>query len=73
MERGPLVWASCSAIQTSVRNGLQALRILHGGFSILEELSKTINVGKAMGFNMKGCEKNVQSIIKGIGDTDLFK
>jgi len=56
-----------------VKNGSQTSKLARGGFSILDEISESIVVGKALGFRMKGCKKDLRAIIKGVGDNDIFK
>ncbi|GKB37028.1 retrovirus-related pol polyprotein from transposon TNT 1-94 [Tanacetum coccineum] len=43
------------------------------GFSILECFEEFINIGQAMGFGMKGCEKDYRRIIISMGDHNNFK
>ncbi|PWA36134.1 hypothetical protein CTI12_AA602910 [Artemisia annua] len=43
------------------------------GFSILERFQEFIEIGQAMGYGMKGCEKDYKRIITSMGDMDCFK
>ncbi|GJV48254.1 hypothetical protein Tco_1438466 [Tanacetum coccineum] len=43
------------------------------GFSILERFQEFISIGQAMGFSMKGCEKDYRRIITSMGDHNSFK
>ncbi|GJY20524.1 RNA-directed DNA polymerase, eukaryota, reverse transcriptase zinc-binding domain protein [Tanacetum coccineum] len=43
------------------------------GFSILERFQEFIDIGQAMGYEMKGCEKDFRRIITSLGDVDTFK
>nr|GFA26917.1 RNA-directed DNA polymerase, eukaryota, reverse transcriptase zinc-binding domain protein [Tanacetum cinerariifolium] len=43
------------------------------GFSILERFQEFIDIGQAMGYKMKGCEKDFRRIITSLGDVDTFK
>lgn len=43
------------------------------GFSILERFQEFIDIGQAMGYGMRGCEKDYSRIITGMGDLDIFK
>nr|GEV25891.1 RNA-directed DNA polymerase, eukaryota [Tanacetum cinerariifolium] len=40
------------------------------GFSILERFQEFIDIGQAMGYKMKGCEKDFRRIITSLGDVD---
>ncbi|GJU57503.1 RNA-directed DNA polymerase, eukaryota [Tanacetum coccineum] len=44
----------------------------HGG-SVLGVLEEVIRVGRAMGYDMKGCEKDVEAIIGNQGDVSVFR
>nr|GEX32559.1 RNA-directed DNA polymerase, eukaryota, nucleotide-binding alpha-beta plait domain protein [Tanacetum cinerariifolium] len=43
------------------------------GGSILDLMDELITVGQIMGYNMAGCEKNIQEIINSQGDFDVIK
>ena len=37
------------------------------GFSILDRLDKAIEYGRSIGFDMEGCEGDMEKLIAGIG------
>ncbi|GKC28239.1 hypothetical protein Tco_1035533, partial [Tanacetum coccineum] len=43
------------------------------GFFILERFQEFIDIGQAMGYGMKGCEKDYKRIITSMGDYDILK
>ncbi|GKB74561.1 hypothetical protein Tco_0935973, partial [Tanacetum coccineum] len=43
------------------------------GFSILERFQEFINIGQAMGYDMKGSEKDFRKIITSIGEHNVVK
>ncbi|GJZ38058.1 putative RNA-directed DNA polymerase, eukaryota, reverse transcriptase zinc-binding domain protein, partial [Tanacetum coccineum] len=45
----------------------------HFGFSMVDRLEETIKVGSALGFNMKGCESTLASLIAENGDFNETK
>lgn len=38
------------------------------GFSIVDRISQLVDVGRAMGYEMSGCEKNLDAILNSFGD-----
>ncbi|GKB64513.1 hypothetical protein Tco_0920699 [Tanacetum coccineum] len=43
------------------------------GGSVLGVLEEMIRVGRAMGYSIEGCEKDIESIIKTKGDDVIFR
>nr|GEW21081.1 putative RNA-directed DNA polymerase, eukaryota, reverse transcriptase zinc-binding domain protein [Tanacetum cinerariifolium]GEW21165.1 putative RNA-directed DNA polymerase, eukaryota, reverse transcriptase zinc-binding domain protein [Tanacetum cinerariifolium] len=43
------------------------------GGSVLGVLEEVIRIGRAMGYDMNGCEKDVENIIRNQGDESVFK
>ncbi|GJS44132.1 hypothetical protein Tco_0569175 [Tanacetum coccineum] len=43
------------------------------GGSVLGVLDEMIRVGRAMGYSMEGCEKDIESIINSKGDEAVFR
>ncbi|GJW06162.1 RNA-directed DNA polymerase, eukaryota [Tanacetum coccineum] len=57
----------------SKTNGQVGKRMESKGGSVLGVLEDVIRVGRAMGFSMEGCEKDIQNIIGKQGDEPVFR
>nr|GEY19691.1 RNA-directed DNA polymerase, eukaryota [Tanacetum cinerariifolium] len=68
----PVVNAKVINISHDVEEHVSCASVKAGG-SMLGILEEVIRVGQAMGFSMKGCEKDVENIIGNQGDETVFK
>nr|GFD56030.1 RNA-directed DNA polymerase, eukaryota, nucleotide-binding alpha-beta plait domain protein [Tanacetum cinerariifolium] len=55
---------------TSGYNGV--LKLKSGG-SLLDVTDELIKVGQTMGYNMKGCMKNIEAFIGSLADGQVFR
>nr|GFD06301.1 hypothetical protein [Tanacetum cinerariifolium] len=68
----PVVNAKVMNISQDVVKEVSCASVKIGG-SMLCVLEEVIRVDQAMGFSMKGCEKDVENIIRNQGDKTVFK
>ena len=52
---------------------LKKAKIPRNGRSLLTVMEELIKVGQTMGYNMKGCMKNIEEIIELQGVEDVFR
>nr|GFB47432.1 hypothetical protein [Tanacetum cinerariifolium] len=64
---------SSGVSKTAHADSLVGLVKQRNGFSILERFQEFIDIGQAMGYKMKGREKDFRRIITNLGDVDTFK
>lgn len=60
-------------VSDSIHNLSEGGQFKQPGFSMLERLGETIKVGLALGLNMDGCEKTLESLINEFGDKAVKK
>nr|GEW29687.1 RNA-directed DNA polymerase, eukaryota [Tanacetum cinerariifolium] len=62
------VMTTSQVVQEEVPSDVVGMSVATNGGSVLGVLEDVIFVGKAMGYSMEGCEKDVESIIENQGD-----
>nr|GEU72489.1 RNA-directed DNA polymerase, eukaryota, nucleotide-binding alpha-beta plait domain protein [Tanacetum cinerariifolium] len=56
-----------------ISSGINGFTTLKSGGSLLDVIDELIKVGHAMGYNMDGCMKNIETVTNSYGDCQVFR